>query len=281
MPVEPFRLAGDVVQVAVPAWPASLPGVDMAGFRGWTADPVELPVVPYPAVTLFLDFGDGLFVDDAGGRTVHGSGIVGLGATGVRGSGRNIDLLQVRLSPVLAYGVLGGAAAGSEAVLALEECWGRDLPKVRERLRAARSWDERFALAAGVVQRRSSAGRAVDPEVAFAWERITRSRGRIRIERLAEETGWSRKRLWARFRAQVGSTPKQAARLVRFDHAAHRLAAGHRAGVVWADGGFVDQSHLHRETMAFTGLTPTALADAPWLAVDPVAWAKPAHTRTQ
>lgn len=279
MPVEPFRLAGDVVQVAVPAWPAGMPGVDMAGFRGWTADPVELPVVPYPAVTLFLDFGDGLFVDDARGRQVNGSGIVGLGATGVRGSGRNIDLLQVRLSPVQAYAMLGGAAAGAEPVLALEDCWGRDLPMLRERLRAARSWDERFAIAADAVNRSATAGRAVDPEVGFAWRRITRSRGRIRIERLAEETGWSRKRLWARFRAQVGLTPKQAARLVRFDHAAHRLAAGHHVGTVWADGGYADQSHLNRETQAFTGLTPAALAHAPWLAVDPVAWAAPAHTR--
>lgn len=33
-----------------------------------------------------------------------------------------------------------------------------------------------------------------------------------------------------------------------------------------------DQSHLHREVRTFTGLTPTAVAAAPWLAIDDVAW---------
>jgi AraC-like DNA-binding protein len=40
-------------------------------------------------------------------------------------------------------------------------------------------------------------------------------------------SGWSRKRLWSRFRSQVGLTPKRADQLIRFDHAVHLLAAGH------------------------------------------------------
>jgi AraC-like DNA-binding protein len=36
--------------------------------------------------------------------------------------------------------------------------------------------------------------------------------------------------------------------------------------------GYVDQSHLNREVMAFAGLTPAAIAAAPWLAVDHIAW---------
>ncbi|MEV4112185.1 hypothetical protein [Nonomuraea sp. NPDC049695] len=51
----------------------------------------------------------------------------------------------------------------------------------------------------------------------------------MRVDGLADEVGWSRKRLWSRFRSQLGITPKRAARLVRFDHAAHLLAAGHAA----------------------------------------------------
>jgi AraC-like DNA-binding protein len=92
------------------------------------------------------------------------------------------------------------------------------------------------------------------------------------VERLAEETGWSRKRLWSRFRAQVGISPKRAASLVRFDCAVHRLAAGEPAAAVAADCGYADQSHLHRDVRAFTGATPAAAAVAPWLAVDDIAW---------
>ena len=72
--------------------------------------------------------------------------------------------------------------------------------------------------------------------------------------------------------------PKRAAQLVRFDHAAHLLAAGHAAASVAAQSGYVDQSHLHREVKAIAGVTPTAVATAPWLAIDDVAWpAAPRH----
>ncbi|MFG2054518.1 helix-turn-helix domain-containing protein [Micromonospora sp. NPDC048930] len=91
--------------------------------------------------------------------------------------------------------------------------------------------------------------------------------------------GWSRKRLWSRFRSQLGITPKRAARLVRFDHAAHLLAANHSPASVATESGYVDQPHLHREVNAFTGLTPTAVANAAWLAIDDVAWPASSPTR--
>jgi AraC-like DNA-binding protein len=78
-------------------------------------------------------------------------------------------------------------------------------------------------------------------------------------------------------RSQIGLTPKRAAQLIRFDHAAHHLAAGHSAALVAAESGYADQSHLHRDAMAFAGMTPTAVAVAPWLAVDDIAWAAPEH----
>src|SRR5262249_8696460 len=101
------------------------------------------------------------------------------------------------------------------------------------------------------------------------------SRGQVRVEQLAAETGWSRKRLWSRFRSQLGLTPKRAAQLIRFDHAAHRLAAGHSAALVAAESGYADQSHLHRDVVAFAGVTPGAVAVAPWLAADHIAGAPP------
>jgi transcriptional regulator GlxA family with amidase domain len=101
------------------------------------------------------------------------------------------------------------------------------------------------------------------------------SHGRVQVEQLADDVGWGRKRLWSRFRAQIGVTPKRAAQLVRFDHAAHRLAAGHSAARVAAESGYFDQSHLHRDVVTFAGVTPAAVSVAPWLAVDDVAWASP------
>ncbi|OLT15485.1 AraC family transcriptional regulator [Pseudonocardia sp. CNS-139] len=273
-PVEQrVRIAGALVGVAVPA-PGSgrVAGVSMAGFRGRADGPVELRMVPYPALTVFVDFGDALLVDDASGVGRRGSVVVGLAPGRVRGSGRDIDLLQVRLSPLVAHAVLDAHPDVGAAVVALADLWGRDAARIRERLRAAGSWEDRFAIMTATLARRREAGRAVDGEVAHAWARLVRSRGRVRVERLAAEVGWSRKRLWSRFRSQVGLTPKRAATLVRFDHVAHRLAAGHSAALVAAESGFADQSHLSRDVMAFAGMTAGAVAAAPWLTVDDVAW---------
>jgi AraC-like DNA-binding protein len=253
--------------------PGQLAGLSMAGFRARTTDPVDLQVVPYPAATVVIDFSDGIQVDDASGRHERGSVVAGLAPGMVRGRGRGIDCLQLRLSPVLAHAVLGASSELGETVVSLGDIWGRDAERIQEQLRSAQSWNERFALAEAALLRRYEARREVDPEVAFVWEMLVSSRGQARVEDLADEVGWSRKRLWSRYRSQVGITPKRAAQLIRFDHAAHRLAAGQSAALVAAETGYADQSHLHRDCLSFAGVTPTALAVAPWLAVDDVAWA--------
>jgi AraC-like DNA-binding protein len=279
-----MRIAGpaggvaELWDIATPPRRARLPGVSMAGFRASSADLVDMRVVPYPAVTVFIDFGDALLVDDASGQRQRGSVVTGLAPGAVfRGLGRDIECLQVRLSPVVAHAALGASAETSGTVVALSDLWGRDAARLYEQLRAAASWDERFTIAEAALARRQEVGRAVDPEVALTWRQMLASRGRARVEELAAGTGWSRKRLWSRFRSQIGLTPKRAAQLVRFDHAAHRLAAGHSAALVAADGGYADQSHLHRDVTAFAGMTPATVASAPWLTVDPVAWAAPRY----
>ncbi|MEV0342481.1 helix-turn-helix domain-containing protein [Nocardia sp. NPDC050713] len=273
--VDPVPHAAELWDITVPARPGRIAGVSMAGFRGRTKSPVDMQVVPYPSLTVAIDFGDGLLVDESSGRRFRGGIVTGLAPDSVRVGGRDIDCLQIRLSPSVAHAVLGAASELSGTVVGLDELWGPDAGRILEQLHAAGSWDERFAIAEAALRRRHGLGRVVDPQIEFAWRQMVSSRGSVRVERLADEIGWSRKRLWSRFRAQVGLTPKRAAQLVRFDHAAHRLAAGHSAALVAADSGYVDQSHLHRDVMAFAGVTPTAIAAAPWLAVDDVAWADP------
>jgi AraC-like DNA-binding protein len=275
---ESARDAAALWDIATPSLPGRLPGLSMAAFRARVTDFVDLRVVPYPSVTVAVDLGDAMLIDDVHGREQRGSVIVGVAPDGVRIRGRGIEGLQMRLSPVLAHAVLGASADVSGALVALDDLWGRDAERTQEQMRAAASWDDRFAIAEVALARRVDEGPVVDPEVAFAWRRMATSRGQVRVEELAAELGWSRKRLWSRFRSQVGLTPKHAAQLVRFDHAAHRLAAGDSPAQVAAESGYADQSHLNRDVMTFAGVTPTAVAIAPWLAVDDVAWAAPKST---
>jgi AraC-like DNA-binding protein len=253
----------------------------MAGFRQRVPAAGDIAMVAHPSVTLLIDLSEeGSLGYEIHGRYQRGSVVVGLLPGDLRAAGRaGFDCLQIRLEPAVAAAVLGATSELSGAVVALEDVWGRDAGRAEERLRATASWDERFAIAMDVLGRRLGNRPVADPEVAHTWRRTLTSRGRVRVDGLADEVGWSRKRLWSRFRSQLGITPKRAAQLVRFDHAAHLLAAGHAPASVAVESGYVDQSHLHREVKAFTGLTPTAVAVAPWLGIDDVAWPASSPTR--
>jgi AraC-like DNA-binding protein len=260
-------------EVARPAGPGTA-GATMAGFRSRADVDVDLLAVPPPVVMLAIEFGaDDLVVADAAGRQRRGSIATGLAPGPVRARASALSVVQVRLSPVAAQAVLGvppGELSG--AVVALDDLWGPDVARIQERLHAATTWADRFAIVDAALARRRAEHSVVSPEVLVAWRRIVAGRGRVRVDGLADELGWSRKRLWSRFRAQVGLSPKRAAELVRFDLAAHRLAAGESPARVAADAGYADQSHLHREVRGFAGITPGAVAAQPWLAVDEVAW---------
>ncbi|MEU7017668.1 helix-turn-helix domain-containing protein [Streptomyces sp. NPDC046385] len=264
-----------VWDVACPRRPSPVSGLSMAGFRVRDLD--ALRMVPHPAVTLLLEFGAGTPVlDCSSGRQQRGSIVAGPGfgsGGAVRASGENVECVQVRLSPVIARAVLGASLSDlDDAVVPLDELWGREASRIRERLGDIASWQDRFAWTEALLARRYEAGPPVDPEVAWAWHRIAGRRGLTRVDALAAEVGWSRKRLWSRFRTQLGLPPKHAVKLVRFDHAAHRLVAGEAAARVAAETGYADQSHLHRDVMTFTGATPANMAREPFLAVDDLAW---------
>lgn len=271
--------------IATPRPPCRLPGVGMAGFRPRVHTSADIAMIAHPSLTLLVDMSDeGSLLHDAHGRRGRGSVVAGLLPGALRASGRVGEVLQIRLDPVAAAVLLRASPDLCGTVVPLEEVWGRDAGQVEERLRAAASWDERFAAVVDILGRRltepPAARSPVDGEVAHAWRRIRASRGRIRVDSLADEVGWSRKRLSARFRSQLGIAPKRAARLVRFDHAAHLLAAGLGAVDVAAASGYVDQSHLAHEVKEFTGFTPTAVAAAPWLAIDDIAWPASSPSRS-
>ncbi|MDR0357943.1 MAG: helix-turn-helix domain-containing protein [bacterium] len=248
----------------------------MAGFSARGLASGDIAMVAHPALMLLIDLSkDGGIRYSVDGWSQSGSVVVGLLPGDVRASGWEGECLQIRLSPVAATLVAGAPADLTGAVVPLADIWGREAVRFEEQLRAATSWNDRFRMATDALGRRLESRRAVDEEVAHAWRLMTHARGLVRVDSLADTVGWSRKRLWSRFHTQLGLTPKEAAQLVRFDHAAHLLAAGHGAAAVAAESGYADQSHLHRDVKAITGATPTAVARAPWLAIDDVAWPSP------
>ncbi|MFI6867481.1 helix-turn-helix domain-containing protein [Nocardia sp. NPDC050406] len=266
--------AASVWDIARPARRCRVPGIAVAGFRHAGAGPIALPVIPNPSVTLVVEFGQGSLLVGDEARQQRGSLVAGLapGAMCMRGNG--FECVEVRLSPVVARAVLGTSAADlGRAVVGLDDLWGREAVRIRERLDGMSLWDSRFAALDELLTDRVATGPTMDREVVWVWQRILRSGGLVRVEELADELGWSRRRLWGRFRSEVGVAPKRAAQLVRFDHAVQRLGAGEDLASVAVECGYVDQSHLHREVLAFSGTTPGYLAGDVGIAVERAAFA--------
>ncbi|MFG2292092.1 helix-turn-helix domain-containing protein [Streptomyces sp. NPDC048603] len=241
----------------------SLDGVRTAGFRDSAGAGLDLRVLPQSVVVVVIGLGEDPFtVEAAAGQRSLGSLAAALSPGPARIRGERVECVETCWSPRAAYSLLGVSPAELDgSVLDLEDLWGRQLRQLRERLADTAAWRDRLTLVDGFLALRAEQGPSMTPEVAAVWETIVARRGRVRVDDLAAACGWSRKRLWSRFRAQIGLTPKRAAMLIRFDHAVRALRAGRNAADVALAYGFADQSHLHRDVLAFAGCTPGALAD--------------------
>ncbi|MFC9435351.1 helix-turn-helix domain-containing protein [Nocardia sp. NPDC057030] len=233
----------------------------MIGYRDAGGAGVDLRVAGTAAITVLIEFGGrGLVVEDASGRRTLDGFVAGLPLAAMRVRGERAECVEVRLSPVRAYALLGIAPTdlGPDAV-GLEDLWGARARRLRARLAEAGTWEERFALTKTFLAHGDRPTRAPDPEVLASWERILGSGGQVRIGALAESVGWSHKRLLTRFESQIGLTPKRAAMLVRFRSAVDGLLAGRPAAEVAADCGYTDQAHLSRDVSIFAHRPPGAL----------------------
>ncbi|MFD1880822.1 helix-turn-helix domain-containing protein [Paracoccus pacificus] len=215
-----------------------------------------------PVLPLIVNFGPGYDIAlGSGAASRHEAGFVaGLFAGPVNIlTPAGAESVQVDLTPLGAACFWGGAGADLAGRMAgLDDMIGAEGARLRDRLAATDDWWLRLDLAeafvAGRLRHRPSAA------VLHACRRITRAGGDLRIGVLADEIGWSRRHLANRFRAEIGTTPKLLARLIRFDRA-QRLSRGGSSGG-WADiaaaCGFTDQAHLVREFRALAGDSPGA-----------------------
>ena len=99
-------------------------------------------------------------------------------------------------------------------------------------------------------------GRRPRPRWRGRYARLAAADGRLAVGPLADEVGWSRRHLAARWRRDVGMGPKAVARVLRFQRALRLLRAGRGLADVAYDCGFADQPHLNREFRALGGSTP-------------------------
>jgi AraC-like DNA-binding protein len=173
-------------------------------------------------------------------------------------------LLGVAFSARGSFPWLGERMDGlSDRIIALADALGDGALRLRERLLNTPSLPARFRVVERWLLARLKPRMVVHPAVRWAVDRLEATGGRMSIEELATQTGFTRKHLGNLFQQQVGLSPKALARVHRFRGAMEILnrANGH---VPWAElaeaCGFYDQSHLINEFRRFTGFSPVELA---------------------
>jgi len=174
---------------------------------------------------------------------------------------KTASVVGVHLRPGYA-GVILGVPPGelTDRHLDLETLWGRRARELRERLCAATTTQERFALLEAELASRLDE-RCVHPAVTYAIDALARPDARVGD--IAKSVGFSQRRLIELFSAAVGITPKRFGRVLRF----HRATALARSGVFdWTrvahECGYYDQAHLIHDFRDLADVTPSDLLRA-------------------
>ncbi len=231
--------------------------ITMGGPRSRVEIPIGLPCV-------IFGLGTPVMLEDAtgagAGPELFRAFVIGLRTRCLRLSHNGyLDGVEATFTPAGAYELLGCAMHEiTNAVFPAAAVLGRGGDALHQRLAESTSWDESFALLdAFFVDRAERAHQEGSLEVRHAWSWLELARPRAAGGKLADELGWSQRRLELAFREQIGLTPGAIVRMARFRRAVGLLVRGDLSLAELADQcGYYDQSHFNREFRAVTGTTP-------------------------
>jgi AraC-like DNA-binding protein len=103
------------------------------------------------------------------------------------------------------------------------------------------------------------------PQFDAAVGALMRSRGQVRVHRIAALIGSSPRQMEREFHAHAGLSPKALARVIRFQNLLSLV--GENTLRQWSnialDGGYADQSHMVREFRELSGQSPTERQASP------------------
>jgi AraC-like DNA-binding protein len=241
---------------------------ELEGWHQTRGGAARLREVPFPGVPLIFNLGPSWHIEGGvtpGQEEHHDSFLAGLHTKPSFVDGGDAwACIELRMTPLGAYRLLQWPMHElTNRTLELGDVLAR-VGDLVGRLRETGSWEARFDLVEAFLMRRL--GDAAPPSAAmeWSWDHLHRSHGGAPISALANELGWSHRRLISRFREQLGLTPKVLARVIRFDQAVRRLGHSTPDGLaaIAYDCGYFDQAHMNRDFRELAGTTPAALVGA-------------------
>jgi len=150
----------------------------------------------------------------------------------------------------------------SDSVVMADLIFGNHIHQLREQLLAAKSIDdifrqlELFLLGMGGDKLyEQPAQRCIE----FVLKNMVHQPTMIRFQNLIEQIGYSQKHFISMFKNQVGATPKQYLRIMRFQKAIQEMGTN-ASSFDWSglalQSGFYDQAHFINDFRDFSGFTP-------------------------
>ena len=175
-------------------------------------------------------------------------------------SEEEIFIIGVHFKPGGAFPFLGLPAGElTDTHVDLETLWGPSAHRLRERLSEATTSTDRFRLLQEALLGRLCARVEKHYAVSAALEMFGKNQPGPAVREIAKYLGLSQRRFIQVFKAEVGMTPKLFSRIQRFQQTRTRIQQDPSPN--WADLaldlGYCDQSHLIREFVEFSGLSPT------------------------
>ena len=169
------------------------------------------------------------------------------------------SLMAVHFKPGGAFPFLGLAADELlDTHVSLQDIWGRSALEIRERISTERTDARRLQILQDALLSRLVHRPERHPAVLSALEYLRHDPSRAIVGKLAGEVGLSNRRFIDVFNFEVGVKPKLFVRIQRFQRVLQQV---HRLPLVdWAElalkQGYFDQSHLIRDFVAFSGISP-------------------------
>jgi AraC-like DNA-binding protein len=171
------------------------------------------------------------------------------------------SILGVHFRPGGAVALLGRMAGElTNAHIDLEAIWGTAAGELRDQLCTLSEPRARFRLLEEALIARLADSPRRHSAVRGGLDLLVRSHGRTRIRDVAKAMDLSQRRFITLFTTEVGLTPKLFARVQRFQRVTTlaRQASGPDWAALAVECGYFDQSHLIRDFLAFSHMSPAA-----------------------
>ena len=211
-----------------------------------------------------VNLGSDLEIVDAAG-TLHrlgaGQGFIGgmACATSLSRSTGAMEGIHVN-APLSTLGRIAGVPPSElgDRVVSLEDLPRGALRSLGARLQDTPDRETQWGVLDNLIAGRLAASEPEDPATAYLLARLSAG---WRVEALAKELGWSRKRLAGHLRERIGIEPRAFAGLVRFERFSKLIQAepGTALAAAAIDAGYADQAHLTREVVRYAQVTPGEL----------------------